>query len=107
MLSSLGIVIKTDSRWYHASLECVQDCTFGKGKAAELIIAIMILLRPWPADRTSMTSSCSPLESSLISQAVPANAEEKKSDAALNSDEWRSFKVMKKWPVTHNTQGLR
>ncbi|CAK0786056.1 hypothetical protein CVIRNUC_009269 [Coccomyxa viridis] len=39
--------------------------------------------------------------------AVPAKAEEKKSDAALNSDEWRSFKVMKKWPVTHNTQGLR
>ena len=54
-----------------------------------------------------MTLPCSPLVSSLISQAVPAKAEEKKSDAALNSDEWRSFKVMKKWPVTHNTQGLR
>lgn len=43
----------------------------------------------------------------LALQAVPSQAEEAKSNAALNPDEWRSFKVMKKWPVTHNTEGFR
>ena len=43
----------------------------------------------------------------LAMQAVPSQAEEAKSNAALNPDEWRSFKVMKKWPVTHNTEGFR
>ncbi|CAL5228522.1 g11674 [Coccomyxa viridis] len=40
-------------------------------------------------------------------KAVPAQAEEAKSEGALNPNEWRSFKVTKKWPVTHDTQGFR
>ena len=36
-----------------------------------------------------------------------AKAEEAPSAAALNPNEWRSFKVVSKEPVTHNTSRLR